>query len=94
MTKALEPIVDAILIASDVAVSGALTSLDVRGNDLGVGGARVLRDAVKAKTEDFIRKTGVDEVIVASHIYYQEDRLKSLKIFSEIMTEINQGTLH
>tara|TARA_B100000929_G_C15476153_1_gene409586 strand:+ start:487 stop:1506 length:1020 start_codon:yes stop_codon:yes gene_type:complete len=51
-------------------------------------------DTVKAKTEDFIRKTGVDEVIVASHIYYQEDRLKSLKIFSEIMKEINQGTLH
>jgi len=47
-------------------------------------------DRVKAKTEDFIKKTGVDEVIVASHIYYQEDRIKSLKIFSEIMKEINQ----
>jgi len=47
-------------------------------------------DRVKAKTEDFIKKTGVDEVIVASHIYYQEDRIKSLKIFSEIMKEVNQ----
>lgn len=44
---------------------------------------------VKSKTQDFIKKTGIDEVIVASHIYHQEDRLKSFEIFSEIMKEIN-----
>ncbi|MDR5589064.1 LLM class flavin-dependent oxidoreductase [Christiangramia sp. SM2212] len=47
---------------------------------------------VKDKTEDFLKQTGVDEVIVASHIYHQEDRLKSFRIFSEIMEEINQPT--
>lgn len=47
-------------------------------------------DLVKDKTEDFLRKTGVDEVIVASHIYHQDDRLRSFRIFSEIMKEINQ----
>jgi len=47
-------------------------------------------ETVKSNTEEFLKKTGVDEVIVASHIYHQEDRLKSLKIFSEIMKEINQ----
>jgi len=47
------------------------------------------RDTIKEKTEDFIKQTGVDEIIVASHIYYQEDRLKSFRIFSEIMKEIN-----
>lgn len=45
--------------------------------------------AVKSKTEDFIRKTGIDEVIVASHIYHHEDRLKSFQLFSEVMQEIN-----
>ncbi|HKJ47748.1 MAG TPA: LLM class flavin-dependent oxidoreductase [Christiangramia sp.] len=48
------------------------------------------RKTVKEKTEDFLKKTGVDEVIVASHIYHQEDRLRSFRIFSEIMEEINQ----
>ena len=48
------------------------------------------RAQVKAQTEDFLNKTGVNEVIVASHIYHQEDRLKSVKIFSEIMKEINE----
>jgi len=47
------------------------------------------RDTIKEKTEDFIKQTGVDELIVASYIYYQEDRLKSFGIFSEIMKEIN-----
>ena len=44
---------------------------------------------VKEKTEDFLRKTGVDEIIVASHIYHQDDRLRSFQIFSEIMQAIN-----
>jgi len=47
------------------------------------------KETVKSKTEDFIKKTGVDEVMVASHIYHHEDRLKSFELFSEIMQEIN-----
>ena len=37
-------------IAEYVRVSGALTSLDVRGNDLGDAGNGLLRDAVKTKS--------------------------------------------
>ncbi|SDR86471.1 LLM class flavin-dependent oxidoreductase [Christiangramia echinicola] len=48
------------------------------------------KQTVKEKTEGFLKQTGVDEVIVASHIYHQEDRLRSFRIFSEIMEEINQ----
>lgn len=47
------------------------------------------RETIKQNTQDFIKKTGVDEIIVASHIYHQEDRLKSFSIFSDIMKEIN-----
>lgn len=51
------------------------------------------RRTVKEKTEAFLEKTGVDEIIVASHIYYQEDRLRSFRIFSEIMEEIKEESL-
>ncbi len=44
---------------------------------------------IKNKAEEFLKDTGVDEVIVASHIYHQEDRLRSYRIFSEVMQEIN-----
>ncbi len=47
------------------------------------------KQLVKEKTQDFLKQTGVNEVIVASHIYYQEDRLRSAQIFSELMQEIN-----
>ncbi|MFV8225500.1 LLM class flavin-dependent oxidoreductase [Christiangramia aquimixticola] len=47
------------------------------------------KQMVKSKTVDFIKQTGVDEVIVASHIYDQKDRLRSFRIFSEIMEEVN-----
>tara|TARA_R100000005_G_scaffold88320_1_gene58116 strand:+ start:2323 stop:3333 length:1011 start_codon:yes stop_codon:yes gene_type:complete len=42
---------------------------------------------VKQKTADFIGATGVDEVMVASHIFHHEDRVKSYQIFSEIMKD-------
>ena len=42
---------------------------------------------VKQKTADFIDATGVDEVMVASHIFHHEDRVKSYQIFSEIMKD-------
>ncbi|GAA4311743.1 LLM class flavin-dependent oxidoreductase [Pontixanthobacter gangjinensis] len=47
------------------------------------------RETVAAKTRDFLKQTGVDEVIVASHIYDQQARIRSYEIFSEIMKEIN-----
>jgi luciferase family oxidoreductase group 1 len=43
---------------------------------------------VKERTMQFLKETGVNEVMVASHIYYHEDRLNSYRIFSEIMREI------
>lgn len=51
------------------------------------------KETVKQKTEEFLELTGVDEVIVASHIYHHEDRIRSYKLFSEIMTEINEGVV-
>ncbi|MCM4157064.1 LLM class flavin-dependent oxidoreductase [Gramella sp. AN32] len=47
------------------------------------------KSSVKNDVENFIRETGVDEVIVASHIYNHEDRVNSFRLFSEIMQEIN-----
>jgi luciferase family oxidoreductase group 1 len=47
------------------------------------------KNTVKKKTEEFLRRTGVNELIVASHIYHHEDRCRSYRIFSEVMTEIN-----
>ena len=46
------------------------------------------KETVKEKTEDFLRQTGVDELIVASHIYDHEDRINSFRIFSEVMQEM------
>lgn len=47
------------------------------------------KDQVKAKTEQFIAETGVDELIVATQIYDSEDRVKSYRYFSEVMDSIN-----
>lgn len=46
------------------------------------------KETVKKKTEAFLKETGVNEVIVASHIYHHEDRDKSYRLFSELMKEI------
>ena len=46
-------------------------------------------DQVRDKTEQFIADTGVDEVIVATQIYDSEDRIKSYKLFTEIMNSLN-----
>lgn len=43
------------------------------------------KETVKEKTEAFIQETGVNEVMVVSHIYDQQDRVNSYRIFSEIM---------
>lgn len=43
------------------------------------------KETIKQKTETFLKQTGVNELIVASHIYHHEDRVNSYKIFSEVM---------
>lgn len=46
------------------------------------------KETVKKKTEEFLSKTGVNELMVVSHIYHHEDRVKSFKLFSEIMKDL------
>ncbi|RFC53720.1 LLM class flavin-dependent oxidoreductase [Brumimicrobium aurantiacum] len=48
------------------------------------------KEEVKEKTAKFINDTGVDEIITTSYLYHQEDRLESLRIFSEIMEEMEK----
>ncbi|MBT9187037.1 LLM class flavin-dependent oxidoreductase [Zobellia russellii] len=43
---------------------------------------------VKEKTAEFIKQTGVNEIIVVSHIYNQQDRINSFRLFSEVMQEL------
>lgn len=47
------------------------------------------RETVKEQTSEFLKQTGVNEVMVASHVYHHEDRLKSYRIFSEIMKDFS-----
>ncbi|MDT0691132.1 LLM class flavin-dependent oxidoreductase [Salegentibacter sp. F188] len=48
------------------------------------------KETVKQETQEFLKKTGagVNELMVASHIYHHEDRVNSYRIFSEVMNEI------
>ncbi|HRO47497.1 LLM class flavin-dependent oxidoreductase [Agriterribacter sp.] len=46
------------------------------------------KETVKQKTEDFLAQTGVNEIMAVSNIYDHEDRVKSYRIFAEIMKEI------
>ncbi len=43
------------------------------------------KETVITKTEEFLKETGVNEVVAVSHIYDHKDRLRSFEIFSEIM---------
>ncbi len=43
------------------------------------------KDKVKSLTEEFLKQTGVNEVVAVSHIYDPNDRLRSFELFSEIM---------
>jgi len=47
------------------------------------------KETVKTQLEDFIKTTQVDELIMVSTIYSIEDRIKSAKLFAEVMKEIN-----
>ncbi len=46
------------------------------------------KDTVSILTKEFLKRTQVDEIIVASHIYDHQDRLKSYELFSKVMKEL------
>lgn len=50
-----------------------------------VGSKQTVKKAIRA----FVEETGVDELIVVSTMYDINDRIKSTRLFAEIMTEIN-----
>ena len=52
------------------------------------------KQTVKKEIQEFIDETEVDELIVVSTMYNLEDRLKSTRLFGEIMTEINADKLN
>lgn len=45
-------------------------------------------DTVREKTKDFLKETGVDEIMVVSHFYDHEQRLRSYEYFAGIMSEL------
>ncbi|MBG6233521.1 luciferase family oxidoreductase group 1 [Pedobacter sp. CAN_A7] len=47
------------------------------------------KEVVKEQVRDFIEATKVDELIMVSNIFALEDRVKSAKLFAEIINEIN-----
>lgn len=46
------------------------------------------QESVKGKTQQFLKETGVNELMVASHTYHHADRLKSYRLFAEMMREV------
>jgi luciferase family oxidoreductase group 1 len=47
------------------------------------------KETVKKKVKAFIENTGVDELMVATHVFDVKDRIKSVAFFAEIMEELN-----
>jgi len=50
-----------------------------------VGSKQTVKDKIRA----FLEETGVDELITVSTMYEINDRIKSARLFAEIMKEIN-----
>lgn len=48
------------------------------------------KNTVAKKLKEFLETTGVNEVMAVSHIYHHEDRLRSYRIFSEIVKEMRE----
>lgn len=48
------------------------------------------KEKVRIDTQAFLQETQVDEIMVVSNMYHFKDRLKSLKLFSEVMQELNK----
>ena len=51
------------------------------------------KETVKTQIKAFINETQVDELIMVSTTYAIEDRIKSTKLFAEVMMEINEDEL-
>ncbi|AHM58802.1 luciferase-like monooxygenase [Flammeovirgaceae bacterium 311] len=49
------------------------------------------KQTVKTQIQEFLKATGVDELITVSTMYNLNERLKSTRLFAEIMKEINVG---
>ena len=49
------------------------------------------KQTVKQQLQAFLAETQADEIITASSMYALEDRLKSTRLFGELMTELNEG---
>lgn len=49
------------------------------------------KQTVKKQVQAFLAQTGVNELIAASAMYDINDRIKSARLFAEIMMEINEG---
>ena len=49
------------------------------------------KETVKKKVKAFIEQTGIDELIVATHVFDVKDRIKSVELFAEVMREVNGG---
>lgn len=49
------------------------------------------KQTVKKQIKEFLDQTRVDELIAVSTIYDIEDRIKSVRLFADVMTEINEG---
>lgn len=46
------------------------------------------KETVKAEVSKFLAFSDVDELMVVSHVYNHEERLKSYKLFAEVMQEL------
>ena len=47
------------------------------------------KETVKKKMKAFIENTGVDELMAVTNVFDFEDRMKSVRMFAEIMDEMN-----
>ena len=51
------------------------------------------KETVKKKVNTFIEQTGVDELIVATHVFDVKNRTTSVELFAEVMREVNGGEI-
>lgn len=49
------------------------------------------KQTVKKQIQEFLEETGVNELIAVSSMYDLEDRIKSIRLFAEVMQEINEN---
>ncbi|MCP6237342.1 hypothetical protein NL436_28060, partial [Klebsiella pneumoniae] len=48
------------------------------------------KQTVKRQLQTFLEHTGVNELITTTNTWALEDRLKSVRLFAEVMDEINK----